>query len=119
MAPAQNCWMDPIAERSNDLGEPDAGKPPVRFDEGRPQPSTLQKVERLDHLHSPTRRMQNFSVRTRHLGTKLLSFCWLTLATATVSATPPLSLEAALAAKRDVYGEAAMADRKSTRLNSS
>jgi hypothetical protein len=27
--------MDPIAQRSNDLGEPDAGKPPVRFDEGR------------------------------------------------------------------------------------
>jgi len=27
--------MDPIAERLNDLGKPDAGNPPVRFDEGR------------------------------------------------------------------------------------
>jgi hypothetical protein len=27
--------MDPIATTVNDLGEPDAGKPPVRFDEGR------------------------------------------------------------------------------------
>jgi hypothetical protein len=27
--------MAPIADPVNDLGEPDAGKPPVRFDEGR------------------------------------------------------------------------------------
>jgi hypothetical protein len=34
--------MDPIATTVNDLGEPDAGKPPVRFDEGRfNKPSTL------------------------------------------------------------------------------
>jgi hypothetical protein len=35
--------MDPIATTVNDLGEPDAGNPPVRFDEGRlNKPSTLR-----------------------------------------------------------------------------
>src|ERR1700723_3546470 len=27
--------MDPIVKAANDFGEPDAGNPPVRFDEGR------------------------------------------------------------------------------------
>jgi hypothetical protein len=46
--------MDPTAERLNDLGEPDAGKPPVRFDEGRPQPSTLRGQGRGMSMPLPT-----------------------------------------------------------------
>src|SRR5215204_6405278 len=41
---AHDSRMDPIATTVNDLGEPDAGKPPVRFDEGRfNKPSTLSR----------------------------------------------------------------------------